>query len=281
MCAVLPSRRFVRGDSTVDWNRNDLLRFAVVVAAAVAIWRLAQAASLHGGADPSQAHLLFAGLVCPASLALIALALRWHGRGPRWLGLHGQGAGRAVATGLLAYLLPAALTLALCLATGLLSMTPQVPMAELLPGIALVVVLVFAGEALPEELLFRGYAWACLSRVLSTWQVILAQAVLFVLVAAAMGAVDNALDASFLFTFGVVLGVLRAATGSLWAPMAFHLAFMVAQQATGRGRLFFAVDKPELLTVVMAMVPFSIAIIWLHRRVAWTAPARVAAGERA
>lgn len=264
----------------MDRNRIDLLRFAVVVAVAVAIWRLAQAASLQWGADPWQVHLLFVLLVCPASLVLIAFALRWHGRGPRWLGLQGQGAGRAVATGLLAYLLPAALTLALCLAAGLLSMTPQVPMAELLPGIALVVVLVFAGEALPEELLFRGYAWACLSRVLSTWQVILAQAVLFLLVAAAMGAVDNAIDASFLFTFGVVLGVLRAATGSVWAPMAFHLAFMAAQQATGSGRLFFAVDRPELLqTVVMAMVPFSIAIIWLHRRVAWTAPARVVADE--
>lgn len=266
----------------MGWNRNDLLRFAVVLAAAVAIWRLAQAASLHWGADPSQAHLLFVVLVCPATLALIVLALRWHGRGLRWLGLHGQGAGRALTTGLLAYLLPASLTLALCLATGLLSMTPLVPMAELLSGIALVVVLVFAGEALPEELLFRGYAWACLSRVLSTWQVILAQAVLFLLIAAAMGAVDNALDASFLFTFGVVLGVLRAATGSLWAPVAFHLAFVAAQQATGSGRLLFAVDKPALLqTVVMAMVPFSIAIIWLHRRVAWTAPARVAADERA
>ncbi|PZQ10701.1 MAG: hypothetical protein DI564_15375 [Rhodanobacter denitrificans] len=252
-------------------DQRQLLAAAVVLACAVAIWRAAQALSLQSGFDPAHQHVVFAVLLGPFVFALIALALRWHGRGLRWLGLAREGAARAAATGLLAYLLPAGLALAACLAAGVLSISAQAPLGELLSGIAMIAVLVLLGEALPEELLFRGYLWAGLSGVLSTWQVVAAQAVLFVVAAAAMGAVANPLDASFLLCFAVVLGLLRAATASLWAPIAFHLAFMVVQQSMGSSRNLFAVDRPELMQMMMAMLPFSIAIIAFHRRVAWTA----------
>ncbi|MEL1265805.1 CPBP family intramembrane glutamic endopeptidase [Pseudoxanthomonas putridarboris] len=250
---------------------RNLLGFIAFFAAAVATWRLAIAASTHWGSTPLQRHAVFAALVCATTIALVALALRLHGQGPRWLGMAKAGAFRAAATGLLSHLVPASIALAACLATGMLSLSPQVPAMELLFGILTVAALVFASEALPEELLFRGYAWARLSGTLRTWQLIVAQAGLFVLFALLVGAVRNPLDASFLFCFGFALGVLRAATQSLWAPIAFHLAFMTAQQATGSARALFSVGNPEMLqTVVMAMVPFSAAIIWLHRRVDWT-----------
>lgn len=262
-------------------HKRDLfgfIGFIAFFAIVIACWRLAIAAGTHWSSTPLQRQVVFATLACSATVVLVALALRLHGRGPRWLGIARAGASRAAATGLLGHFVPAALALAACLATGLLSLSPQVPAMELLLGILTVAALVLVGEALPEELLFRGYAWARLSAALRTWQIIVVQAVLFLLFAFLVGAVGNLLDASFLFCFGFVLGVLRAATQSLWAPIAFHLAFMTAQQATGGARSLFSVSDPGMLqTVVMAMLPFSAVIIWLHRRVDWTGSAE---GER-
>lgn len=239
--------------------------FALVILA----WRGGIHLSMRATADPLASRTLFAATVSVASLALIAMALRMHRRHLDWLGVTQKGAFKAACAGVLIYVLPAAAMLLVCITTNQVSVSPQVPVAELLSGVLLVATFVFASEALPEELLFRGYAWARLSEALPTWAVIVVQAMVFLIAAILMGAVATPLDASFLATFALVLGVLRAATGSLWAPVVFHWVFMTTQQATGNSWGLFTVDRPQTLQMLLAMVPFSVAIIWLHRRVAW------------
>src|SRR3546814_12838769 len=64
------------------------------------------------------------------------------------------------------------------------------------------------------------------------WPAIILQALLFTLFAWAIGAAPTWLDASFIFFFGFVLGILRGAK-AVPAAIGFHLAFMSTQQFLG------------------------------------------------
>ena len=139
---------------------------------------------------------------------------------------------------------------------------------QILTSLAMLAGLVLLAEALPEELVFRGLIQGRLLRMTGSWAAILVQAALFMLFALVIGAVEGLMDASFIATFGVVLGILRVVTGSLWAPIGFHLLFMTAQQAFGAGWGILESSDPQLLqTLILAIVPFSVVIAVCFSRV--------------
>ena len=91
--------------------------------------------------------------------------------------------------------------------------------------------MVLLSEALPEELLFRGWLMDALGSGRSPWRPGLGQAAVFTLFAWAIGSLNSLQDASFIACFGLVLGIVRAVTGSIWAPVGVHLAFIATQQS--------------------------------------------------
>ena len=94
----------------------------------------------------------------------------------------------------------------------------------------------------------------------------LAQATLFTLWGAAIGAAGSVDRVVLFFTFSVALGILRVISGNLWATIGFHLAFQWVTQlvsAVREGSLQIA-EQPTLELVVFWFFPIvlgSIALI--------------------
>src|SRR3546814_17935249 len=89
---------------------------------------------------------------------------------------------------------------------------------------AAAIALVFLAEAFPEELIFRGAIQTLLRGQMPGWPAIVLQALLFTLFAWAIGAAPTWLDASFIFFFGLVPGILRRAkhvSAAIGLPLAF------------------------------------------------------------
>ncbi|MDQ0174670.1 CPBP family intramembrane glutamic endopeptidase [Bacillus chungangensis] len=83
----------------------------------------------------------------------------------------------------------------------------------------------FLFEALPEELAFRGMLYDVLRHRFSTWLAVLFQTLLFVLSAIANGGGPGMYIIQIL-CFGICLQLLRLWTGSLWATIGFHIAYL-------------------------------------------------------
>lgn len=96
--------------------------------------------------------------------------------------------------------------------------------------VAAVLLLVLLYEAVPEELIFRGFIFAALQRNVPVWVAVLIQAALFCLFGVLIGAVTTP-DRLLLFAlFSLALGVVRASTSSVFAAIGFHAAFQTATQ---------------------------------------------------
>lgn len=121
-----------------------------------------------------------------------------------------------------------ATALLLWLGVASVEMTSDWPAA--LASLAILVPTVLLIEAIPEELLFRGYLQGTLAQRLSPWLAVVAQALLFVLFAWAIGATSAPGQWSFLPGFALILGGLRLMGGNLGWPLGFHAALMIATQ---------------------------------------------------
>lgn len=107
----------------------------------------------------------------------------------------------------------------------------------------------FFFEALPEELLFRGYIFRNLNGAMTTWSASLLTAALFTIVPIAVTFVQRHLlgmeisiggsdrvTGQFvvtLFLFGCMLQYLRVLTGTVWTCIGFHLLFLFANRLVG------------------------------------------------
>lgn len=111
-------------------------------------------------------------------------------------------------------------------------------------------VIAFALEALPEELVFRGYVYSTLNQALRRWTAFITTVVLFTFAGAASSVVytvvgtllgENVPGPSFAPTgedpvayailypiFGTALLIARITTGSLWTAIALHLTYLTA-----------------------------------------------------
>lgn len=206
-----------------------LLRMAAALLACLAIWRtglslLPEAATL--------AHRLLAGSVITLlACGVLFVALRIDRLDAGLLGLDRP---RQVLQGVLAgaglWLLVALPATVLLLWLGVASVRVTSDWPSALATLALLVPVVLLIEAIPEELLFRGYVQGTAARRWSPWLAVLLQAIAFVMFAWAIGATARPGQWSFLPGFALILGGLRLMGGSLGWPIGFHAALMVATQ---------------------------------------------------
>lgn len=214
--------------SRIPWN-SLLLRIGAAVLAGIAIWKI----GLSLLPDPATPlHRLLAGVVITSlTCGFVFLALRIDRCSP---GLLGMGRTREVVRGVLEgaglWLLVALPATALLLWLGVASVRMASDWPTALASLAILIPAVLLIEAIPEELLFRGYLQGTLARRLSPWLAVIAQAVLFVLFAWAIGATVAPGQWSFLPGFALILGGLRLMGGNLGWPLGFHAALMIATQ---------------------------------------------------
>lgn len=253
-------------------------RVTIVFGAAILIWILVhQTAEAIFGPDYDRLrHILAAMATSALAVPLVVLARRRLDRRP-WAGLalaSPRTGWRPLLLGAGYYLVPAAIGTAGCLALGWTRIRwteadPWAAAAGTLFSAALLVLLVFLFEALPEELIFRGYLYRNLVTVLPRWLANLAQAGLFTAFGVAIGAAPTIDRVLILFFFAWILGVFRAVTGNLWAPIGFHLAFQTCAQLVGPSWDVFTVSSLDVLqTVGLGAIPLIVAVvaIQLHRR---------------
>lgn len=250
-----------------------LVRIAVVIAVTVSALLLAVA--LSSSADPTAHSTLvtriLSGLAISALvIAVIVVLVRWAGR--RSLSVIGlttvAGDLRAFGLGIAAWTVPAAATF---FVLALLGSPWQItaPAAEFWLLLGLLFLAVLLTEAIPEELVFRGYVSAVLAERLSPWWVIGVQTVLFVATAILLRGDINPVDVSLFAAMGFVLGYVRLVTGSVWTAVGIHVAFQTASQLVFTHNVIEFGGSPELAMIALGAVPFTAAAILIPILVAW------------
>lgn len=264
-------------------------RIVAVFVAVVLIWRgLGWLTQTFGppapdqfGQNDRQGHATRAILATVLTVPLIWLARRYLDRRP-WesLGVATMyTAWRQMLAGMGLWFAAAALGAVVALTIGGVQVDITGPLSRELLLLAVgLPVLVFLYEALPEELIFRGYFYRNLAGSLPRWQAVVVQAALFTLWGAAIGAAGSAERLVIFFTFSVALGILRVLTGTIWAGVGYHVAFQWVAQwlgaATSAGFLHVSGTSVfEALTFgLFPMALLSVVIVnWPRRtsRVDW------------
>jgi membrane protease YdiL (CAAX protease family) len=277
----------VRQRNEVD-NRPSLSwRVALVFLAVVVIW-LFVVEGLGPFFGPAYSdrvgHAVRAVAVSALVVPLIVVARRYLDRRP-WAGLRLPSlrvGWRPALFGAAFWLVAAGVGLSVTLAFGWARVTADAPSAEILLLALYLPLLVFLYEALPEELIFRGYFYRNLAARYAPWIAVLTQAVLFTLFGATIGAAGSVDRVILFFTFSVVLGILRVVTGNLWTSIGFHLMFQWVTQlysaAVREGSLRIEA-QPTLDLVVFWFFPIvlgSVALVLASasrkRRTRWRDP---------
>lgn len=187
---------------------------------------------LHIWDEASHLQAVLAGTVLTAAMVALVAVLR-HRRHLSWpvIGHHrARDNLRAFALGATLWLVPALAGMVLCLATGWASVTFASPPAAaigMLPVLALGVLL---SEALPEELVIRDWAQGVLAQRFAPWAAVVLQAAAFLLMAWLSGALRDLAQWMFLPGFALILGAVRALSGSLRTSMGVHFAWMTTAQ---------------------------------------------------
>ncbi|WP_017572450.1 CPBP family intramembrane glutamic endopeptidase [Nocardiopsis halotolerans] len=240
-----------------------LLRIAAVMVATFLIWQLMGWISdrLPESPQGGPRHWVNALTVFVLAVPMVWLARRYLDRRP-WGGLLLTGPRRGWApflAGAASWLLPGMAGLVAAVLLGWVDITANRPLPETVAAVAVLVVLVLLFEAVPEELIFRGYLFRNLNTVMSGWLAVLAQAALFTVFGLALwipeagwGVLSERLP--LFLGMGVVLGCVRLVTGNVWACVGFHVAFQTVAQALLNGDLFTVGDAWGLL--IPLVLPF-------------------------
>lgn len=271
--------------ATTTYRAPLAVRIAVVFAACLGIWALLNwlNTTIYGGELTIPVRLMNAALISGLAIPMVVLARAYLDRRP-WAGLGLQpvrDAWRPLLIGIAAFAVPSALGLGVALSTGWVTLQAQVPMTHILGWAAALVVLVFFFEALPEELIFRGYLQRNLATVLPPWVAAIAQALLFTIFGTALWVATEgwgvlAERGTLFLGMGIVIGLLRIQTGSVWTPIGFHLAFQVLAQSLLSERVDTNNEAGLLLAgMVSAFVLATTVASVLHReKVNWSRPER-------
>lgn len=253
-------------------------RILIVFASTVLAWLFLYHGALLGRDYDRPTHVARAILTTVLIVPLVVAARRLLDRRP-WtgLGLPSLRSGwRRLLLGMACWLIPAAVGFALCLGFGWVEIRLRASAPDALGVAALLVVLVLLYEALPEELVFRGYLQRNLATRLPAWQAVLGQSVLFTVFGFLVGAATSLDRLLLFFVFALLLGGFRVATGDIWAGIGFHVAFQTVAQLFGDVGAVFDVTGSNVLGVVaMGAIPFAFgwtAMQRLHRnRLNWQA----------
>ena len=243
----------------------------IAIAIAVTGGALLLAARLTGvvpdATDPTATSTLVARIaagfaVSVAVLGLIVLLVRVVKRRPSAeLGL------TTIANDFRAFLIgTAAWAIPAVLAFAVLSMLGSPIRVNALPPdfwfvLGLVFLAVLLSEAIPEELVFRGYISAVLAERLSPWWVIGVQTLLFTATAIVLRGSLNVLDASLFVAMGFVLGYVRLVSGSVWAAVGIHVAFQTASQLVFTHDVIEFLGSNEHAMIALGAVPFTTVAI--------------------
>ncbi|MFF0729611.1 CPBP family intramembrane glutamic endopeptidase [Streptomyces sp. NPDC004134] len=245
------------------------LRVPAVFAAAVLLWLFVFYGTPLGRDYDRPTHAARAVLTTVLVVPAVVLARRLLDRRP-WHGLGlplSRTAARRFLLGAVCWLLPAAAGFALCLATGWVEITRREPVAEVAGVAAMLVVLVFLYEALPEELVFRGYLQRNLHTELPAGQAVAVQGVLFMLFGFLVGVAQSPFRLFVFLAFGLLLGAFRVATGDIWAGIGFHVAYQSAAQLfVGEGAAFEVSGEGAFGVLALGGLPFLAAWTYLSRR---------------
>lgn len=258
-------------DTTSPHARTPLPLWSVPVRIAIVIGvtfsALLLTAALDGDTDPTEHGTLLtrilSGLIISALVIvlIVTLARAVERRRLSELGFTTiAGDLRAFGLGIVAWTVPAAITFAIL---ALLGSPLQItaPGAEFWLVLGLLFLAVLLTEAIPEELVFRGYVSAVLAERLSPWWVIGVQTVLFVATAILLRGEVNPLDASLFAAMGFVLGYVRLVTGSVWTAVGIHVAFQTASQLVFTHDVVEFTGPPELAMIALGVVPFTAVAI--------------------
>ena len=240
-------------------------RLAAAFALACGIWLLVKllAFSIFGEDYSLPSHTFRAISTCLLVFVALLLLLRWEHTRPADYGVGvNAGMARGVTVGALSYLVPffaaAAIVLILGLSQVQITGTALVVAGEGITILALVILY----EAIPEELIFRGYLFRVLSERLPGWATIFAQALLFCAFGAAIGAVTNIDRLLLFFFFALSLGYLRQVTGTVFATIGFHAIFQtLAQWALGEQWPALSLTDPHewFALIALGLAPFLLA----------------------
>lgn len=243
------------------------VRVGVVTVGALLGWLvIAELGTRAWGEGPSlMRHAVSAVSALLVACALTGGARRFlDGRPLRTLGLPGgRQALRDLLYGALSWTLPAAVGLGVALAAGWVRIEVDATPAETAGVVLLLVVLVLVYEALPEELLFRGYVYRNLSAVLAPWLAVVVQALLFATFGTVLWVVTSGwgvlTERLVLFTgMAAVAGCVRLISGSVWATVGWHLAFQVVMQLVLSSQyLEVSVSDETVFVVATAVVAFA------------------------
>lgn len=254
-------------------------RVLAVFALAVLLWWFVFYGAPLSHVYDRRTHVARAVLTTVLVVPMVAAAWRVMDRRP-WtdLGLASpRTSGRHLLLGMACWAVPAGLGFGLCLGLGWVEITARTSATEIVKVAALLVVLVFLYEALPEELVFRGYLQRNLLTVLRPWQAVGAQAALFTLSGFLLGVAPTMGRLAIFFVFGLVLGVFRTATGDIAAGIGFHLVYQAtAQLFVGEGAVFEVAGTAAFGVFALGGVPFTLgwmAMIHVCRdRLDWHTP---------
>lgn len=242
------------------------VRVAVVLVGALLGWLVIAALGTRvWGEGPSLArHAVSAVSALVIAGVLVVAARRFLDRRPLGtLGLsRGRHAVRDLLLGALSWLLPAAVGLGVALAAGWLRIDIDATLAGTAGVVLLLLVLVLVYEAVPEELIFRGYVYRNLTAATAPWLAVLIQALSFTVFGTTLWVVTQGwgvlLERLVLFFgMGVVTGCIRLISGSVWAVVGWHLAFQVVMQLVISGQyLAVTVSNETVFVVATAVVAF-------------------------
>lgn len=161
---------------------------------------------------------------------------------------------RACLLGAGLWLVPAALGTTICMALGWTSIDARAPLGTLILATSTVALGVMLIEALPEELLFRGFMQGAVARRYPAWSALFAQLALFVAFAWAIGALHSPWQWMFIPGFALILGYARALSGNVWTCIGIHLAWMTTTQTLAMPH--FAVEGLQTLQfIAFALLP--------------------------
>lgn len=218
--------------SQTPLRREWLFPTALLLAAAGIWWSILQLSDLifgpgygHVGAHAARAVSIF--LLVLLTLAVVA---RLHPAARRYGLLPDRHSPRHLMAGAAGYVVPMMTIGAVILAVGLarIGLPHGVPAATV--QILAVLVLVLLYEAIPEELIFRGYLYAFLAERWPTWATVVTQALAFCAWGGLIGAARTPDRLLLFFCMSLSIGVIRAITGSVYAAIGFHVLFQTTTQ---------------------------------------------------
>lgn len=264
------SRTTKAGSLTKGPRPSLAARVTVVMIATFAIWQVMRWVTVRSF-DPGEltvaSRFVNALVVFGLAVPLVISGRRYLDR-RTWSGLRLTGireGWKPFVVGSVSWLMPAAVGMAVAQTLGWVEITFLATATETIAYVATLTVAVFLSEALPEELIFRGYLYRNLATAMAPWMAVATQALLFTIFGSALWVMAEGwsviIERTMIFgVIAVVIGCVRVATANLWSCVGLHLVFQVcAQLLLGTEGDLVAVRGADTLTLVSFAAAFAFA----------------------